>query len=157
MDLPIDTESMLAQARKHKVGLILANQHMAQLKPSVRDAVVSNARSKIIFQSNANDSDILRKEIGGRIALRTEDMIGLQIYEAIVQLMTPPGSSPPMTVRTLPAVQSTGVADVIRNLSRQRYGRPLEDVRSEMNGRHQTARLPEIKKRSKPKSRGWGV
>ena len=98
MDLPIDTESMLAQARKHKVGLILANQHMAQLKPSVRDAVVSNARSKVIFQSNANDAYILRKEIGGRIALRTEDMIGLQVYEAIVQLMTPPGSSPPMTV-----------------------------------------------------------
>jgi type IV secretory pathway TraG/TraD family ATPase VirD4 len=49
--LPTDLGDALAQARGLGVGLTLAHQHLAQLGPDMRSAVLSNARSRVVFQS----------------------------------------------------------------------------------------------------------
>lgn len=134
MDLPIDTELMLAQARKHNVGMVLANQTMGQLKPGVRDAVLANARNKLVLQVNSGDANLLIREFGKQ--LDTDDFTHLQAYEAIAQVQTPSGVSSPMTIRTVaPAPRSGTAGDVIQQ-SRDKYSRSLADVHSEIENRH---------------------
>jgi type IV secretory pathway TraG/TraD family ATPase VirD4 len=48
LNLPTDLADVLAQARGLSVGLTLAHQHLAQLSPSVRAAVLANARSRLL-------------------------------------------------------------------------------------------------------------
>lgn len=51
LGLPVDLADMLAQARSMGVGVVLAHQHLAQLSPAVRAAVLANARSRVVFQT----------------------------------------------------------------------------------------------------------
>lgn len=134
MDLPIDTESMLAQARKHNVGMILANQHMAQLKPSVREAIISNARSKVVFQTNSDDGRLVGREFGKHIEV--EDFTRLMTFEAIAAIQTMNGTSSPISIRTLPPERKAGNAGAVINRSRKTYGRPLAEVKREIEERH---------------------
>lgn len=153
MDLPIDTESMLAQARKHRLGMILANQHMAQLKPAVRDAVLSNARSKVVFQTNGDDSRTIAREFGRFVELG--DFTNLQAYEAIARVQVPTGTSNPLTLKTIPPWKKTGHAlDVINN-SRRLYSRPLSEVREDIEDRHKVVR-PEGRKPQVGLDGKWG-
>lgn len=137
MDLPIDTESMLAQARKHSVGMVLANQNMGQLTPGVRDAVLSNARNKVVLQVNSADSNMLIREFGKH--LETDDFTHLQAYEAIAQVQTPTGVSSPMSIRTIAPGRRSGNAGEVIYRSRKSYSRKLAEVHSEIESRHKTA------------------
>lgn len=136
MDLPIDTESMLAQARKHQVGMILANQHMGQLKPSVREAIISNARNKVVFQTNSDDARLIGREFGPQVG--EGDFTRLQAYEALAQVQTLRGTSNPITIQTIAPSRKSGNAGEAIYRSRQKYSRPLEDVVRDVESRHQS-------------------
>ncbi len=47
--LPVDPEDMLAKARGFGLGVTLAHQHLNQLPTRMRQAVLANARPKVIF------------------------------------------------------------------------------------------------------------
>jgi hypothetical protein len=47
--LPVDLGDGLVTARGLGVGMVLAHQHLGQLRPEIRAAVAANARSKICF------------------------------------------------------------------------------------------------------------
>lgn len=137
LNLPVDTHTMLAQARKHKVGLILATQFMGQLPRDMKEAVISNARNKIAFQSNADDARALAGAIAG--GLDVFDVTNLPAYEAIAQVMTPEGVSGAMSLHTYAPTKGTGVAETIKQRSRHTYGTPLNEVKAQMDQRHQAA------------------
>lgn len=153
MDLPIDTESMLAQSRKHGVGLILANQHLTQLKQGVQEAVISNARNKIILRCNADDARMYGREFGN--ILEVEDFTNLQAYEALAQVQTGIGTSAPVSIRTYPADPRQSYAKQVIQRSREKYSRPLAEVQAEIEGRHQR---PASAKTKRPRVGGeaWG-
>lgn len=133
MDLPVDTETVLAQARKHKVGLILANQHLGQLPQRVRDGVIANTRTKVVLKTTSDDARLLMREMGSN--LEHIDFTTLQLYEAITQVLTPTGVSPPVSIRTSPPARYLGNAAKVIYQSRSKYGRPVEDIRREIDER----------------------
>jgi hypothetical protein len=133
MDLPVDTETMLAESRKYLLGMWLAHQHMTQLKPSVRDGVITNARNKIVLASNANDARLLGPALHGDVSV--EDITNLQSHEAIASVLTPTGSSGPISIMTLPPERPVGVAGQVRAMSRQKYARSITEVEAENNAR----------------------
>jgi type IV secretory pathway TraG/TraD family ATPase VirD4 len=55
LNLPVDAESMLVQARSFGLAMVLAHQHLDQLTERVRPAVMANARSKVVFQTTYDD------------------------------------------------------------------------------------------------------
>lgn len=69
MNLPIDTETMLAGPASNGLGLILAHQCLSQLKAEVLDGVLTNARSKIALTLNANDAKTLLKAMPGNLTM----------------------------------------------------------------------------------------
>ena len=53
--LPQSIDEILAQARAYRLNLTLANQHLAQLHESTRQALTANARTRIAFQLGPDD------------------------------------------------------------------------------------------------------
>jgi len=58
---------MMAQLRKYRVGLVLANQYLGQLDIEVRDAVLGNAGTLVMFRIGAEDASFLEKEVEPRL------------------------------------------------------------------------------------------
>lgn len=153
MNIPVDTESMLVEARSMGLGMVLAHQQLAQLKDeSLKQAIMTNARTKLLFNLSAKDARTMADEFGGGVA--ASDISNLGAYEMVARVMTPGGVSAPFTLNTLEAASTYGKSNQVRYVSRQQYGRPVSEVQDDMLGRRnvQDTRKP----KPPPKAEGWG-
>lgn len=141
LNLPTDLGEVLAQARGFGVGLTLAHQHLGQLSPSMRQAVLANARTKVAFQLASDDAGLMAKQIGG--GLTTGDLTGLPTREAYVAACVGGAVRPPASIRTLPLPPSLGSAQAVRQASRERYGRDRAEVEAAIASRGQAAERPD--------------
>lgn len=66
---------MAAELRKYHVSLVLANQYLAQLDREVRDALLGNVGTLIVFRVGASDAATLARELGSDI--EAEDLVYL--------------------------------------------------------------------------------
>lgn len=133
LKLPVNAQDMLAKMRSFGVGMVLAHQHLGQLHRDMQQAVMSNARTKIVFQAGADDARTFAREFGR--AVDDSDFMNLGKYEVIMRIATEDGVSTPITGVTQPPSAPVGLSDEIRELSRQTYGRPAEEVEAEINSR----------------------
>jgi hypothetical protein len=127
--LPTDMADALAQARGLGVGLTLAHQHLAQLPGPLR-AALANARSRVCFQLAGDDAQTMARLSGGQ--LEAQDFQRLPRFEAYAQLVVGGEVTEFTSLRTLPLAPVSTDADVVREASRQRYGRPVEEVEAEI-------------------------
>ena len=153
MNLPVDPESLLVQARSFGLAMVLAHQHLDQLPGTIRSAVLANARSKVVFQTTSDDARIFAREFGRSVS--EDDFMDLGQYEALCRLATDEGISPPVSATTLPPPAATGSADEIRSRSRARYGRSPADIRTDIE-RRRTPQSPHAKKRPRLGGIAWG-
>jgi hypothetical protein len=77
--------TMLPDLRKYRTNLILAHQHLAQLDPLVREAILANAGTIIAFRIGAADAEILGKEFAPEF--EEVDLINLPNYNIYLKLM----------------------------------------------------------------------
>jgi hypothetical protein len=96
---------VLAEARKLHFGLTLAHQHLGQLTPEVKKAVLANARSRVIFQTSATEAGALARELAPD--LTPQDLMGLGAYEVAVSLSTGTRVAPPVTGCDVPGAAAT--------------------------------------------------
>ena len=148
LNLPTSLADVLAQARAYGFGLTLAHQHLGQLPPLVRHAVLANARSKVVFQTAAADAGVLAREFAPY--LEAADLQSLGPYEAIVAAATGNRVAPPATMVTVPAPEAAGNGAAVRALSRQRFGRDAREVEQKMRGRVTDAAPGAVKRRRRP-------
>lgn len=133
LNLPIPAQDMFAQARSKGLPMTVAHQFMGQLSRDLQDATLANARSKVVFQTSADDARLFAREFGR--AVEDHDFLHLGPYEVILRLATRDGVSAPVTGVTQPPGQPVGLAKKARRLSREKYGRPVSDVEAEINDR----------------------
>jgi len=134
LHLPVGLADALAQARALGLSLTLAHQHLGQLPTNVKDAVLANARSRVIFQLSASDAGTLARELAPH--LTAADLGGLGPYEVVVNLSTGNRVAPPATGVTLPPPPPTGQAAIARETSRQRYGFDRTSIEAAIRRRH---------------------
>ena len=67
----LSVATMMAELRKYRVGMVLANQHLSQLDPAIRDAVFGNAGTIVSFRVGAADGAFLAREFAPTFAGRT--------------------------------------------------------------------------------------
>ncbi len=125
--LPIGIGDMLAQARGMGVGLVVAHQHLGQLPDSVKRDVLSNIGSRVIFQTTADDSRLLARDLEPH--LDASDLRGLASREIVARIAIPDRILPPVTGRTLPPTKPTSDAEQVREASRERFGRPIPSTK----------------------------
>lgn len=122
--------TMLSESRKFGLGLILAHQYLAQLTDSVRDAVLGNVGSMMIFRIGATDAALLEPEF--MPPFTASDLMALPRYHAAVKVLARGEALAPFSARTLPALPSPRDAaestSRIRISSRRRFCRPSIEV-----------------------------
>lgn len=124
---------VVAMGRGYGLGLTLAHQHLGQLRKDVRDGVMANCRTRIVFQSSASDARLLSAEFAPHLG--AHDLQGLGAYEALAAVSAGGRTADPTTIETLPAPPATGRADVVRRLSAERYGKPQVEIDQEIRER----------------------
>ncbi len=124
--------NILSEARKYRLGLIMAHQYVAQLDEIVADAVFGNVGTLITFRVGAADAEFLAKEF--MPTFTEEDIINLPKFQIFLKLMIDGVSSSPFSASSLPPIgQVTGSREkVIRN-SRERYANPRSVIEDKIN------------------------
>jgi hypothetical protein len=125
LHLPTDLGDALAQARGLGVGFTLAHQFLSQLPAAMRGAVISNARSKVCFQLAQEDAVQMAK---GHPELVADDFTALGQYQVYASLYARGAVTPYASGITLPPSKPTSTPAELRRRSRERYGRPLDEI-----------------------------
>lgn len=124
--------TLLSEARKFGLGLVLAHQYLAQLPEAIRDAVLGNVGSSVIFRLGAQDALVLEPEFSPPFT--AYDLQMLPRYHVVVKLLARGETLPPFSARTLPAAApapgSAARVETLRQQSRERFSRPRDQVAS---------------------------
>ena len=125
--------SILSEARKYRLDLILAHQYTGQLvtdrSTKVRDAVFGNVGTMISFRVGADDAEFLEKEFEPEFM--PQDLVNLPNHHVYLKLMVDGVTSRPFSAVTLPPLQfesDPGVREKVIRVSRERYTRPRIEV-----------------------------
>lgn len=112
--------SILSEARKYRLNLIMAHQYIAQLSEPVRDAVFGNVGTIVTFRVGSPDAVFMESEFMPRFT--PEDLINLPKTGIYLKLMIDGVTSQPFSATTLPPIaQHTGSRVKVLEQSRERY------------------------------------
>jgi len=130
----MDLTDVLARARGYGLGLVGALQHIGQVRPDLRAALMSEARSKIIFQAAADDAVVLARHLPG---VEPADLLGLSARHALAAVVAGSRVAAPVTIATAPPPEVTGFGSSARAVSRQTFGRDRDQVERDIAARRQ--------------------
>ena len=91
--------SMVSELRKYRISLVLAHQHLYQLEPDVRHAVLANAGTLISFRVGPEDAPLMAREFAP--AFNITDLISLPNHNIYLKLMIDGAPSQPFSATTL--------------------------------------------------------
>ncbi len=130
---------MLSEARKYGLALVLANQHMTQLKNHVRgnllETVLGNVASMLLFRLGVDDAHLLHSFMGPRLS--AEDLEYLPDHTVACRLVNRLRPMPPFVFTTCPPPAKAGEDPTrhIRSQSRTLYSRPRHAVEEAIRSR----------------------
>jgi hypothetical protein len=97
--------NMLPDLRKYGAGMTLANQHLHQLEPEIRHAVLGNAGTLIAFRVGAEDAPYLAREF--QPTFDVEDLLNLPNRASYLKLMIDGAPSTPFSANTIATGETT--------------------------------------------------
>ena len=125
--------SILSEARKYRLDLILAHQYTHQLSESVRNAVFGNVGTLVAFRVGSVDAQALAVEFMPTFS--GNDIEQLDNYHIYLKLMIDGKRSAPFSAQTLPPCKKRGdeaEKDTLIAVSRERYARSRADVEAKI-------------------------
>lgn len=128
--------TILSEARKYRLSLIVANQFTSQLQEEVKDAIFGNVWTIMAFTLWKDDAEIISGQFKEMVS--PNDLISLPMFTAYIKLMANGISGDPFSMRTLPLPTpewSLELIDKIRKQSRQRYAMERWELESLMEAR----------------------
>lgn len=129
--------TILSEARKYRLDLIIAHQYIEQLTDEVKAAVFGNVGTLINFRVGAVDAEELVKELAPIFV--EEDILNLPKFEFYIKLMIDGVASTPFSARGLPPLlkeEETHNFEKAIEWTRQTYGKPRELVEKEIMDTH---------------------
>lgn len=122
---------ILSEARKYGLNLTVANQYVAQMTDSVRDAVFGNVGTTISFRVSADDAPILVKQF--EPTFEASDLLQLNNRHFIISMIINGEKVPAFSATTLsiPKSPEDNFDDIIK-WSREHYARPRTEVENEI-------------------------
>lgn len=95
--------NLMAELRKYGLSLTLAAQHLSQMEPEVRHAVLGNAGTLIAFRVGPEDAVAFSAEFAP--VFPPEDLVNLANRNFYLRLMIDGAPSKPFSARTLNIVE----------------------------------------------------
>ncbi|KPJ85985.1 hypothetical protein AMJ57_01050 [Parcubacteria bacterium SG8_24] len=132
--------TILSEARKYRLSLIMAHQYMGQLAPKgdteIRDAVLGNVGTKLVGRIGIDDSEILEKEFTP--VFSALDLMNVDKFHWNTKILIDNTVSRPFVVKApMPVKGNPKLAAAIKQLSRLKYGRDKSIVEQEILERTQ--------------------
>lgn len=128
-------ESILSEARKYRLNLIVANQFMTQLTDKIREALLGNVGTIICGRVGVTDADLMVKAFTP--AFTAEDLTKTPNHAAICKVMMFGMPSAPFTMN-LPAPMGEPNEELMNTLkvySATKYGKTRLEVEREIEER----------------------
>ncbi len=123
--------TILSEARKYKLNLIMAHQYMPQLKQEIRDAVLGNVGTIGAFRIGAEDAENLEKQF--EPGFSRFDLVNLDNFSLIIKMMINNKISTPFKMGTLPPPKGRPeIVEAIKQISKLKYSRPKNIVEQEI-------------------------
>jgi len=91
---------MLSELRKYRLSLVLAHQYLTQLEPSIKDAILGNVGTIIVFRIGATDAEVFAQEFAP--VFKQPDFTNLPNYHIFLKLMIDGRISQPFSAVTIP-------------------------------------------------------
>ena len=137
--------TILSEARKYKLSLIMAHQYIGQLvaktsayeqqNTKLRDAVFGNVGTILSFKIGAEDAEYMAKEYAP--VLSEQDVIGVANYKCYIKLNINNTTSRPFSMETIwdETGKNPKMAALVKEYSRMKYGRKKTFVDQEIADR----------------------
>ena len=128
-------ESILSEARKYRLNLVLANQFMTQLTDKIREAILGNVGTIMSGRLGVTDAELMEKAFAP--VFNAEDLHAMPNYSAIATVMMFDMPTSPFTMKLLPPMgeSSNELMERMKVYASSKYGRPREDVEREIEAR----------------------
>lgn len=114
--------TILAEARKYRLNLTIANQFIKQLADKIRDAVFGNVGSLAAFRVGADDAEFLKNQFDP--VFTPQDLMNIDNFNCYVKLLINNQTSRPFNIKIdSPRESDPEIAQKIKEFSRMKYGK----------------------------------
>ncbi len=123
--------TILSEARKYRLSLILANQFMTQLTDQIREAILGNIGTVISGRIGITDAEILIKKYSP--TFDAEDLTRMPNFQTIASVMIQDVPSAAFSMALLPPLGESNpdLRDALKRLSSTKFGKPRAQVEQE--------------------------
>lgn len=125
--------TILSEARKYRLNLIVANQFTTQLTDEIRDAVFGNVGSIVSFRVGADvDAEALSKKFSP--IFDREDILRIPNFNTVTQILIEGIPTQPFSMAILPPLGNSNheLSKALKQLSAVKFGRPKGEVEAEI-------------------------
>lgn len=124
--------TILSEARKYKLNLVMANQYIDQMNEMVQGAVFGNVGTLVSFQVGIHDAKVLSEVMDDEL-VNTADLMNLRKYDIYTKLLIDGMPSPAFSATTYAPIRTRlnipeQKRDVVTKVSREKYSKPVELV-----------------------------
>jgi Helicase HerA, central domain len=135
-------ESILSEARKYRLGLIIAHQYLGQLQKSdaltksnlnLKDAIFGNVGTMMTYKIWPEDAEMMGKQFAP--VYSDQDFVNMDKFKAAIKLSVDGQPTPGFSLNVpLPWTQKGDIitGNALKELSRLKYGREREFVEKEI-------------------------
>lgn len=122
-----DFAQILSEARKYRLNLCVANQFVGQVDEEVKNAVFGNVGTLMCFRVGVTDANYLAREFTP--VFGEEDLLNIERFQIYMKTIVNNEPVPPFSVDLTKdiakerAMANDRVAEIIREMSRLKYGR----------------------------------
>ncbi|MFH2013769.1 MAG: type IV secretion system DNA-binding domain-containing protein [Patescibacteria group bacterium] len=130
--------TILAEARKYRLNLIIGHQFIGQLVDSIKNAVFGNVGSMVAYRVGAEDAEFLVKQFEPTFS--QQDLINIDNFNAYVKLLINSQTSKPFNIKIGPPAEGdSDISKKAKEISRMKYGREKAVVDKEIQERSEIA------------------
>ncbi len=131
-----DFAVILSEARKYRLNLIVANQFVSQIDEDVKNAVFGNVGTMVSFRVGVPDANFLQHEFAP--IFNEHDLTNIEKYHVYIKTIVKNEPVPPFSMSLekdmddIKARMNPKLAEMVRQLSRLKFGRDRDDIEAEM-------------------------
>jgi hypothetical protein len=134
-----DFAQILSEARKYRLALCVANQFIGQIDDEVRNAIFGNVGTLITYRVGVSDAQYLAHEFAP--VFSEDDLLNIERYHVYIKTIVRNEPVPPFSMSIEKDMQewrsqkNPKVAEIIKEMSRLKYGRDIRLVEEEITKR----------------------
>lgn len=134
-----DFAQILSEARKYHLGLCVANQFIGQIDDEVKNAIFGNVGTLMTYRVGVSDAQYLAHEFTP--VFNEDDLLNIEKYHVYMKTIVRNEPVPPFSMSIAKdmnewkAMRNPKVAEIIKEMSKLKYGRDARLVETEINRR----------------------